>query len=352
MSQFFLDNLDQRLADLMLERWHQCSYESKLDVGATLLDRGIALAQRAPNVGYRFLAVLYESMLQGGFSGHELYRSTLDNLERAGFSHEKLCSIYKDLNTQRTNEATTTIECSPIPRNEKAEINVDELFLGSLLTPSDNWFLAPLCPGVWRNASLNDDKNLRAVATLNEVQIFDTILGCRIIKPSFYKEIVFVEVLGELDNKRFIVSVIVTEKECFAWDGSSPHLHRVNATYKLVLNDSTVISYIQFFCMAVQGEQGPFRIVQSTNDILNFEKLSEESRITIKGLLKPMTIKTKDERGRWPIDAIICYSGNIFEASFVVHLNGMVEMLDDAPLVSGLTLVSEGIKGGLRFLHI
>ncbi len=125
-------------------------------------------------------------------------------------------------------------------------------------------------------------------------------------------------------------------------DGTSPPIHSMNAKTSPALNEQNILSYLGFFCYFVQGEEGPFAIVQSADDSIVPNNAPEESLALMS---RPAQLLMQDEHG-YHCEALVWYSEALFLANFLVQENGMVEMIEDEPLASELEV---SIQFNLKF---
>lgn len=137
-----------------------------------------------------------------------------------------------------------------------------------------------------------------------------------------------------------------------ALNGSSALIHELNAGVLTVRDDGTVpeggqsafvpsplaplradttgMSYLHFFCNAVRGDEGAFRIVQNVRDL----RLCGAPAPT-RSMRKHLRRVTFREDGEDLLaDAVVLYAGTLFEAAFRVSPAGGVRMERDEPLAS------------------
>lgn len=140
--------------------------------------------------------------------------------------------------------------------------------------------------------------------------------------------------------------------------GLSHPIHQVNAqrlgderTRVLQLSDETVLSYLEFFCAFVWGEEGAFRLVDKRS-FVDKEWRNKAKRLTAgergRAAVSPTEAfptaegETPDRLGYpverlgrrgWKIEALIHYADQIVRATFQVRPNGFVEMLSDEALL-------------------
>ena len=131
---------------------------------------------------------------------------------------------------------------------------------------------------------------------------------------------------------RLALYFLTLEGNLFRLNGTSPPLHEVNAKAPLRLNAENVLDYLRFFCFFVQGEEGPFYVVESADD--PWIPQMARTPAVVKGLeaVTAAELKDADDQGRFRCSAVIYYSNAIFKAEMQVAPSGMIEMLSDDPI--------------------
>ncbi len=137
--------------------------------------------------------------------------------------------------------------------------------------------------------------------------------------------------------KKLTVYFLSDQGELYPLDGTSPPIHDINAKAPVKVTDENVIDYLHFFCFFVRGEEGPFLIAEDI-DQPNMPEMDDKMKTVIGGSLRPASFEGKNEQGHWLCDAVVFYSNALFIANFAVHPSGMIEMLDDEPIASDLTV--------------
>ena len=67
------------------------------------------------------------------------------------------------------------------------------------------------------------------------------------------------------------------------------------------------------------------------------QDLDEGARRAIEGVLRPASYEGKNDDGHFLCDAIVFYSNALFLSNFAIQPSGMIEMMEDDPLVTDLT---------------
>lgn len=116
--------------------------------------------------------------------------------------------------------------------------------------------------------------------------------------------------------------------------GTSLPIHEVNAKGAPLLNEHTVLDYLNFFCFFVRGEEGPFLIVDRLEN--QFLPDFEEPDIDLPSIFRPPRVWGKDEQECWRVSALVYYANAVVAADFSVQPGGMIEMVNDIPVLADL----------------
>ncbi|MEN3794861.1 tetratricopeptide repeat protein, partial [Fulvimarina sp. MAC3] len=218
-----------------------------------------------------------------------------------------------------------------------------------------NWPVKPLLPGKWRS-----ETDAEAARFISEFLRYGSMTGhegvrfrsLRSTSLSFYPGFRLVEALIEAESFETpkIALLLASKETSCPILGDSLVIHNLNATGALDLtSDDRVLAYLRFFCLAVCGEGGPFRIVEDYDPSLLSDRSYDPG--AIRQSIKPFEI-TDRSLDQWTVQATVKYADALFATSFVVHANGMVEMQDDKPLLSDLPFNIEGFEGAFRIWNL
>ncbi|MGB1076797.1 MAG: hypothetical protein ACPG05_00680 [Bdellovibrionales bacterium] len=137
--------------------------------------------------------------------------------------------------------------------------------------------------------------------------------------------------------KELTIYFLTDQGTLYRLNGTSPPIHDINAKAPIKVTDENVLDYLHFFCFFVRGEEGPFLIAEDL-DNPNMPECDDKMKAVIGGSLRPASYEGKNEQNHWLCDAVVFYSNALFIANFAVHPSGMIEMLNDEPLASDLTV--------------
>jgi hypothetical protein len=135
--------------------------------------------------------------------------------------------------------------------------------------------------------------------------------------------------LLRIDCKRFgklgpVFALWDQEAMPVALDGSSAPVHMANARHSPRITSDTALDYLHFFCFAVRGAEGPFRLLLSAPPASNL------AAATAPGV--PTLLAERDGTGRFLVTSGVEYNGTLFAAKFAIGSDGTVEMIEDHPL--------------------
>ena len=132
------------------------------------------------------------------------------------------------------------------------------------------------------------------------------------------------------------VYYLTDQGNLFRLNGTSPPIHEVNAKAPIKVSEENVLDYLRFFCFFVRGEEGPFYVAESMDDPNMPQDMDDTTRGVIEGAIRPANFSGSNDQGHYLCDAVVFYSNALFIANFAVQPTGMIEMLDDDPLMADL----------------
>lgn len=160
---------------------------------------------------------------------------------------------------------------------------------------------------------------------------------------AFYKNVTLIRIKDPAwMPKNLFIYYLDHNGDFYRLNGTSPPIHEVNAKAPVDITSDNALHYLRFFTFFVRGEEGPFVIAESPNDVYvpklddMARGMRDSMRSVFAGTLRPAEYVGKDEMGNHLCDAVVYYSNALFNANFVVRADGMVEMLDDEPIAADL----------------
>jgi len=134
------------------------------------------------------------------------------------------------------------------------------------------------------------------------------------------------------------VFLLVGEDRVYPLNGKSPPVHTANTQEGVNINEETAPDYLRFFCWVVQGEEGPFQIYEHPREVPEDAEADESKVRAVAEAARPVVAKGKGADGRFLYDAVVRYGSDLSSASFAIAPGGMIEMLDDAPIMGDIPL--------------
>lgn len=96
--------------------------------------------------------------------------------------------------------------------------------------------------------------------------------------------------------------------------------------------------YLRFFCHAVRGDQGAFRVVETADDLAACGVFADIAPLVPR--LKPLRMAWKSTRQRaLTAEATLLYGGALFSAEFEIDARGMVNMVNDSVIATDIAPV-------------
>ncbi|WP_158856601.1 nSTAND1 domain-containing NTPase [Lunatibacter salilacus] len=257
----------------------------------------------------------------------------------------------------------STSSLQTVVRTEQGEfqdiqtLSEDEFIAKSLTMLSKpeltDWQLDPIIDGDWSEL---DENETREVIAAIRTKIDNNLLSSSIyfnrirrLPLLFYKNSDLFELEISKNHKLIGHLVIIKHPDgIVVLNGTSPSIHFLNSQVPLDIdNERKAFQYFDFFCAAVHGEESAFRVLNSAKRLL-LEKDDIEHDIDFQAYIKNPNLKLTKDKSYWETQCTIKYSNAIFNANFKIQKGGMVEMLDDEPLVADLDASNEVFKDGVR----
>lgn len=116
-------------------------------------------------------------------------------------------------------------------------------------------------------------------------------------------------------------------------NGMSTPIHEVNHTAKIYITEENVLEYLRFFCFFVHGDKGPFLIAEDPSALKLPESIRPEVKELINDSVTEATFNGMTADGKFDCSGMVYYGTSLFSAQFHVYPNGLIEMVDDEPIV-------------------
>ncbi len=154
----------------------------------------------------------------------------------------------------------------------------------------------------------------------------------RSLPLAFYPGCFLVEGLARYSvHAAGVFRMIVGPDELRILDGTSPPIHEVNARALRLPNGAATDQYLRFFCGAIQGDAGPFGLVEDMGMLTINPALGAEDLARVRAAVRPL--KRRRGAGGDVHAAAIVHGTALFRSRLKVQPDGMVEMISDEPVV-------------------
>ena len=201
--------------------------------------------------------------------------------------------------------------------------------------------LSPVPDENWRNPA--PDTTALLTERLFDFQVMPrrrNITGIRLAPLPYYPDHVLCDIRTEFPGEPVEWICCLYGRDGFRkLDGNSGVIHDLNAEVSPDLSDTDVQhAYLKFFCFFVHGDEGPFEIISSADDLKGDVDLP----------VNPPALDT--ETGLWT--ANVLYGTTFFEAQFKIEGDGHIRMESDTPIRQGVSrnpsLIFDGAVRRLR----
>ena len=229
-----------------------------------------------------------------------------------------------------------------------------------LREPLEVWPVPPLIshPDHWR-AQTGERAlayTLKLAAHVEEEKLWlniGPITAVRTLPLLCYANGELVELLTEtFDGKPALLAFIIADSGMRLLNGTSPPLHSLNVSDPPIdlSEPENVIQFLRLYCVAVQGDNGPFQLVDSMQDVPWSDSMPVFRRDSLSSSIRRMSeAKFDDAADTWLVNATVLYGNGLFHAEFKVFKSGYVEMTDDDPIAADIALrISFGFNGFTR----
>ena len=175
----------------------------------------------------------------------------------------------------------------------------------------------------------------------DQLQAFfaDSVLvGCRRSRLPFYANHRLMELQFARDHGVECAFVLDGPTRTWWLNGESSPVHDANEAESLELTQSLICDYIRFFFYFVRGEEGPFVLIESTNEVEpqagvgDWGEEQDKWFEVARDRARPLRMRGRDEEGRWLVDATVAYAEALFDTSLAVAADGLIDMVDDEPV--------------------
>jgi tetratricopeptide (TPR) repeat protein len=145
----------------------------------------------------------------------------------------------------------------------------------------------------------------------------------------------------------YLAAVLLIGNQPFKLNGKSQPIHDANAAAPMHLDTpDDAAAYIKFFGSYIAGGAGPFRIVESDQEVPWGPGISSEERGLVSRALRPFVVWQQPRDDHWYATASVIYGNDVFHAKFDLARDGMVEMQGDQPIAENVDIKQPMYVGG------
>lgn len=227
-----------------------------------------------------------------------------------------------------------------------------------------DWRDCPLVPFEWEDIVPGDSRAIPALTLIHEALVQQNdgqedlnAIRCSALRAApvpFYPGHTLVELqcesgVGKSPQTK-IVSAVSSSTGAVLLTGNSGVIHTINKTRIDLSNGNIASQYLSFFCSYVHGDEGPFFLPDCLGAISvdgdHEDVLPKEVR-ECDFSLRPMDGDLRRDAYQ-NFEATVLYADALFAATFKVHANGMVDMLNDQPILKDLPVMRRAFDGPWR----
>ena len=228
--------------------------------------------------------------------------------------------------------------------------------------------LPPAFSGDWTDLQLDAaeiavDRLRAAFPNAWDEGVAEGVRAVRRMEMSCYPGFDAVEVLFQVedgDRPKGSQLALLGPEIAFWVTGTSPGLHELNKIRREdgkphfdISTEESAAEYLRFFCGAVHGNEGPFRVVATSEELAAHMKNGETFEVP-GGIFSGAVMKRVEgeaDEAAWEIKVPLLYGDVMFQGHFKVQRSGMVEMLEDEVITTNLSVIRQAMGGGLRVVR-
>jgi hypothetical protein len=221
--------------------------------------------------------------------------------------------------------------------------------------PRMAWARPPCVAGEWRELAPEAAADFLIVAsaacrfgaektTLALAYYCDRV---RVRDMACHGEAVMAEVQGYAAGGRpGLATLYMTPRSTVAGDGGSAWIHDLNDREQPRLHsEAACTDYLRLFLNQVRNEGKRFEPVETETELLARARDPEALSRLISPHVRPIERVGTNDDGFFILRATVCYGDALFTAFFQLTPTGLIEMIDDHELMTGLPILPEDMDG-------
>lgn len=177
---------------------------------------------------------------------------------------------------------------------------------------------------------LDRDKTLdmiNSVKSSGAAALFSPITSeAKCARLPFYPNHLFYRVTNYATMPVFSMDFIGDGEKFFYIDGSEKPITTINQQYGLVLNENTIIPYINFYFYCVRHEDGDIMVLKTPAEAAEIDMYDEERREDFNAVPAGTIVHHDTTNDSFYVDVPLYYGGGLLEARLTVRGNGHVSI--------------------------
>ncbi|HBR68949.1 MAG TPA: hypothetical protein DEA55_06195 [Rhodospirillaceae bacterium] len=157
----------------------------------------------------------------------------------------------------------------------------------------------------------------------------------------FYPGYTFLDIADFSVNPPARRFVIYKRGSATILDWTNGPIYALNKKVPIKLDDETVADYARFFFTYIRGRHGRFIITENVDDINWKEDPPPAARKAIGKMLGPVSIKKKDEKGTYCLEARVMFKDSLFKTDIYVKPDGTVTLTDEELLIEDMPVLDD-----------
>ncbi len=118
-------------------------------------------------------------------------------------------------------------------------------------------------------------------------------------------------------------------------------IYDTNEKAPVILDATTVLSYVRFFFNYVRGRHGRFVIVETIDDIKWQVEPPLQGRKVMQDMLEPLTLVDQEKDGTFVLEAYMVFKDSLFKTRIHVKKDGLVSMSDEELKIEGMPVLQD-----------
>ncbi|MBB5708672.1 hypothetical protein [Sphingopyxis panaciterrulae] len=201
------------------------------------------------------------------------------------------------------------------------------------------WPTPPLLSGSWHEIDPDLAREFRDLLVSSQIRCTPLVYAgamrrYRVRPLAFWPGWMWVDALVDTKQGAASAAFLYGPYGAHELDGTSALIHDVNEGGALDVSTADLAAdYLRFFCSAVRGDEGPFFLIEDSE---RFALLSGSAFPDAGLAAHARPVAVRQTATGWDLEAFVYYGDALFASRFSLDATGLVEMIDDEPLFTGV----------------